>query len=247
MRRPGIAALCAIVCALAVATAAGAGRGPDPAVGKWPSWPYPTTCGSHPFDPVEVFSEPAEAELGSSSAERGLRRFLRHPLIPWVPRHGYRLIYEGKGTAEFLSSPLSTAPEHAAEGLSFHRHDGRWRWTGSGGCVPSSVVQGHPAITWDLPSGHAPLTPETTSIDVNLGPGGCDSGRSQNKRAHPVFAELEGKLLLTIWLTPARGFQTCQGLIEPPLEVMLPAPLGDRPLYDGGTYPPHSATGRPRY
>jgi len=238
------------VCGLVVAvTAASANWGVDPAVRKWPSWPYPTTCGSRTFDPVAIFSQPATAELGSTSGERALRRFLRHPLIPWVPRHNWRLLYENGRTAEFVSSPLSNRPERAPEGLLFKRKQrgGRWKWTGSGPCLPASVVDGHPAIYWDLPEDHPELSAETTEIEVNLGPGECASGRSQNERAHPVFTELEGRLLLTIWLTPVHGGQTCLGLSEPPLKIELPGPLGARPLYDGGTYPPHPATGRPRY
>lgn len=194
-----------------------------------------------------IFSSPATAELGSTAGERALRRFLRHPVIPWVHRHNWRLLYEHGHTAEFVSSPLSSNPERAPESLLFERHADHWKWTGSGPCLPASVVDGHPAVYWDLPEGHAELTPETSQIEVNLGPGECAGGKSQNKRAHPVFSELEGKLLLTIWLTPVYGPQTCLGLSEPPLKVALPGPLGDRPLYDGGTYPPRLATAPPRY
>jgi hypothetical protein len=231
----------------AAVTVARANWGVDPAVHRWPRWPYPTSCGERIFDPVAIFSTPATAELGSTPGERALRRFLRHPVIPWVPRHNWRLLYEDGRAAEFISSPLSSASERAPEALLFERRAGHWKWTGSGPCLPASVVDGHPAVFWDLPEDHAKLTPETTEIEVNLGPGECASGRSQNKRAHPVFSELEGALLLTIWLTPVHGGQTCIGLIEPPLKVELPGPLGDRPLYDGGTYPPHPATAPPRY
>jgi len=247
--RLGVAAiaLCIVTTALALSPGASANWGADPAVRWWPSWPYPTTCGQRLFNPVSVFSSAATAELGSTPAERALRGFLRHPIIPWVPRRNWRVLYEHGRTAEFLSSPLSSNPRRAPELLLFERRGGHWKWTGSGPCIPASVVTGHPAVFWDLPEDHAKLTPETTQIEVNLGPGECDSGRSQNKRAHPVFDELEGVLLLAIWLTPVHGGQTCQGLIEPPLKVQLPGPLGDRKLYDAGTYPPHPATGSPRY
>lgn len=246
--RPSRIAIVALCCLIGVAaTTASANWGVDPAVHRWPRWPYPTSCDGRIFDPVAIFSTPATAELGSTPGERALRRFLRHPVIPWVPRHNWRLLYEDGRTAEFVSAPLSNAPERAPEALLFERHAGRWKWTGSGPCLPASVVDGHPAVLWDLPEGHAELTPETTQIEVNLGPGECASGKSQNKRAHPVFSELEGKLLLTIWLSPVHGAQTCVGLIEPPLKVELPGPLGGRPLYDGGTYPPHPATAPPRY
>jgi hypothetical protein len=247
LRRLGGVAIMGLCGLMAVLATASANWGADPAVRKWPTWPFPTTCGYRTFDPVAVFSAPATAELGSTPGERALRRFLRHPVIPWVPRRNWRLLYEHGRRAEFVSSPLSNRPERAPEALLFERHAGRWKWTGSGPCIPASIVAGHPAVYWDLSEDHAKLTPETTQIEVNLGPGECASGRSQNDRAHSVFTELEGRLLLTIWLTPVHGAQTCQGLIEPPLKVELPGPLGSRLLYDGGTYPPHPATGSARY
>jgi hypothetical protein len=214
---------------------------------RWPTWPYETTCerGAHPFDPVAVFSQPATAERGSTPAERALRRFLRDPLIKWVPRHRYRVLWEEKSEAGFISSGLASGQRAAPELLIFTRKAKGWQWTGSGGCLPASIVGGHAAIGWDLAEDQQ-LGQDTTEIEINLGPGECASGASQNDRAHPVWGEVEGKLTLAVWLTPVHGGQTCQALIEPPLKVRLPAPLGDREIYDSSTYPPHPARGAPR-
>ena len=44
---------------------------------------------------------------------------------------------------------------------------------------------------------------------------------------------------MTILLEPLPpGVYTCQGVIEPPLIVRLPGRLGERTLFDAGTYPP---------
>jgi hypothetical protein len=204
----------------AFASSVAANWGADPATREWPSWPYETTCGlSQGFDPISVFSQPAIAESQPTSASRALRR-----------------------------SPLSNVPAEAPELLRFERRKSRWKWVGSGPCTPESIIAGRIAITWDLAPDGPPLTPNTQMIEVRLGPGGCASGQSQNKRAHPVFYDLEGKLLLAIWLSPPKGGtgQTCIGTIEPPLKVRLPGPLGERELFDSGTYPPHPATGAPR-
>lgn len=227
---------------LSLPAVARANWGADPVIAEWPSWPYEASCGyGHSFDPVAVFSQPATAELGSTPPQRALRRFLAHPVINWVPRHNYRVLREGPHEAEFLSSPLSSEREQAPELLTFTRRKGHWKWTGSGGCLPATIIAGRPAIGWDLAYGERPPGPLATSIKVNLGAGECASGQSQNKRAHPVFSEVEGKLLLTVWLSPpkGRGGQTCEGLVEPPLEVKLPGPLGEREIYDGGSFPPH--------
>ena len=75
---------------------------------------------------------------------------------------------------------------------------------------------------------------------INLGPGECDGGRSQNDRLQkPEFREQNGRLLMSLWLRPLPpGGYTCQGLSEPPVTIELPEPLGERELMDGGAYPP---------
>jgi hypothetical protein len=232
---------------LAGSSFAAGGGGPDPVTKLWPTWPYRTSCAGHEFDPVALFSKPADAEHGSTASELALRRFLRDPVIGWVPRHHYRVLWQGKRAADFISSGLTSNPRggRAPEVLGFSLRKKGWTWTGSGPCVPQSVVQGHVAIGWDLADGQH-LGPRTRAIEIRLGPGECASGRSQNERAHAVWGEVEGKLTLAVWLTPVHGGQTCEGLIEPPLEVRLPEALGDREIFDAGTYPPHPARGAPR-
>ena len=57
----------------------------------------------------------------------------------------------------------------------------------------------------------------------------------------PEFRTQGGALLMTLWLRPLPpGNYTCPELIEPPVEIRLPGRLGDRKLFDGGTYPPGS-------
>ncbi len=250
LTRRAIAAVltCCLLAAVLAAGALAVSHGSEPATKRWPSWPWKTSCGnSAAFDPVAVFSRPATAELGSTPAERALRRFLRHPLIDWVPRHGYRLLHQGKREAQFVSSGLGSDRGNSPETLVFD-HSARkgWHWVGSGPCLPQSLIGGHPAVGWDLAEPQR-LGPGTTEIEVRLGPGECDGGRGQNDRAHPVFREIDGQLTLAIWLTPAPGgAQTCQALIEPPLKVKLPGPLGGRELFDSSSYPPHPARGPPR-
>jgi hypothetical protein len=213
--------------------------GPDPATQEWTEWPHRVSCGQLPFDPVTAFSGPTRAERGSSPPERALRRFLARDGIPWARKKSWRLIAEDHGYAEFGSGRLS----HAVELMIFQRIRGAWKWQGySSDCEPSSLRRGLPAVTWELAEGQR-LTPDTTEIEVNLGPGDCASGRSQNDRLQkPEFREQNGKLLMSLWLRPLPpGFYTCIGIIEPPVVIELPEPLGDRELRDGGTYPPRFA------
>jgi hypothetical protein len=187
---------------------------------------------------VSAFSSPTGVERGSSPPEKALRRFLARGELDWVHRHGWRLLVEGHGIAEFAAGKLSGE----MESMDFRRIGGAWKWQDySSDCDPATLRRGRPAITWTLAAGQH-LNANTTQVDVNLGPGECNDGKSQNDRVQkPEFREQGGALLMTLWLRPVSpGGHTCPGLVEPPLKVKLPGPLGSRALMDGGTYPPGS-------
>lgn len=241
MRLRGLLALSVGLLLLLPPASAGAEKigGPDPAVSEWPEWPHLVTCGGLPFDPVAAFSGSTRAERGTLPSERALRRFLVRENLPWVHKRSWRLVSEQHGIAEFASGRL----ERNLEWMYFQRVRGVWKWQSyASDCDPSSIRRDIPAITWELAEGQK-LTPDTRKIKVNLGPGDCASGRSQNERLQkPEFREQSGKLLVSLWLRPLPpGFYTCIGIIEPPVVIELPEPLGDRELRDGGTYPPRFA------
>ncbi len=128
--------------------------------------------------------------------------------------------------------------------LTLEESNGAWDFAGySSACQPTSVVDGRMAITWTLSSKQSSLRPGTRQLWIDLGPGECSGGQSQNARAmKPVFFELNERLLMVMRLKPLPpGNYTCPGLIEPPLRVKLPKRLGGRVLFDGGVYPPSQA------
>jgi hypothetical protein len=244
-RAPAIFLLLAALClgTTAIAVAAGpvaGGGGPDPAVKRWPGWTQPVACGyGAPFDALQVFSGPTDAERGTSPPEVALRRFLAKGLISWAPKKNWRLLTQSATQAEFGSGRLSRG---FIEVFNFERVKGKWKWWGSGGCQPRVVRNGETAITWSLnPDQH--LTASTRVIEVNLGPGECNDGRPQSTRLEkPEFREENGDLLMALWLHPVGpGPHNCAGLVEPPTKITLPEPLGDRNLYDGGVFPPWPA------
>jgi hypothetical protein len=210
-------------------------NGPDPAVAEWSNWPYQATCGVAPFDPVSVFSSETGAERGSRPAEQALARFVRSEPLPLMGKHDWRLLGESTTSAEFVRGRLS----RQLNWLLFEQIGGEWKFQSySSDCTPSSIVDDHPAVAWSLAREQKRLTARTRSVKVNLGPGPCSGGRSQNAHAHPVFRQLGRRLLMSIWLDPLPpGNYTCVGLIEPPLVVRLPSRLGNRVLYDGGRFP----------
>ena len=243
VRRGILLAVAAIACGVAApcSGASSTPRGPDPVVGKWPRWPYPTTCGALAFDPVQAFSGPTGVELGSQPAEIALGEFLGVSQSPWPNRHDWRLVAESDGIAEFAHGRLSDR----VEWLRFEQVDGQWRQAGySGHCLPNSIVGDGPTMSWTLAAEQPAPSSATKVVRVHLsGKGPCDGGRRYNAHAHPVFRRLGKRLLLTIWLDPLPpGNYTCQAPIEPPLTVKLPDRLGNSQLYDGKTYPPRPAS-----
>jgi hypothetical protein len=246
MRRRGLIALVAGVSALsACAGPIGAVTvsGPDPAVEKWPRWPYPASCGTATFDPVTVFRGPTGAEEGSSPSAVALRGVLYDPALAWLglPQHDWRLVHEDSETAEFIWGRLAKGMQR----VTLQNSGEGWKLSGNGTCEIHSVIRGAWAVNWSLAVDHSPLGKNTRRVRIDLSGGPCSSGRSQNDRAHPIFRQMGRKLLLSILVDPPLpGPQTCEGIVEPPLVVKLPGRLGKRKLYDGGTYPPR--LGEPR-
>jgi hypothetical protein len=211
-------------------------NGPDPAVSRWQSWPYPTGCLGVTFDPVAAFSGPTEAEKGSGGAELALRKYLDEGLYPQVPTRFWRLVASTDTRAYFASGRL----EQGLFWLAFGLFDGQWRRVGDlDECRARTVREGSVAINWSLPGGQG-LGPGSRRIEVKLhSRAGCDGGRSLNAAAEPEFRQDGRRLVLTIWLEPLPpGVYTCEKRIEPPLRLKLPGRLGKRRLWDGSYYPP---------
>jgi len=234
----GAVAILALGAAVAVAAQKKPAAGPDPAVLEWTEWPHQVSCGGMSFEPVSTFGSPTGVERERTPQARALRRFITFfPDEFAVRKHDWRLLGEEDGEAVFGAGRL---PDEV-EVISVARRKGAWKgWGYSSRCEPASLRQEREAITWDLAPDQPQLSAQTRSILVQLGPGECNGGKPQAKRLQkPEFREQNGALLMSLWLRPLPpGGYTCQGVIEPPVRIQLPEPLGGRPLMDGGTYPP---------
>lgn len=228
------------------ALAAAPALGTDPVVEEWPVWPYEAACYGPPFDPVSVFSGSANAELGSTPGEVALNEAIHDPALADVgmARTGWRLVSESETQAVFVTGALSGLfPWWAL----FKKEAAGWKWAGSGSCTPHTVLHGLEASSWGISADQRRLTADTRRIRIVLTGGGCSSGMSANPRARkPIFRKIsKRRLLMTVLLEPLPpGAYTCQGVMNPPMEVTLPGPLGQRRLYDGGTYPPGDVVAR---
>jgi hypothetical protein len=225
--------------AASLAWSKGRAIGPDPVVQKWTEWPYPVTCSTLAFDPIAVFGWSTAAEAGSGGPERALRRFLREPGWDWIPKRNWRLLTRTAGAAEFVQGFVSNHPENQMSALSFRKVRGRWKWMGSGGCILRSVRNHLPAAEWNLDFDSPLPSAGAEAITVRVEERSCTSGQQPYDRLQqPEVRYTDTAAFISFWVTPLKGGQTCQGILPDPYELRLPAPLGDRRLYDGGTYPP---------
>ncbi len=239
MRRSWIICLLVAIAVLgtsAAAAAAEAGGGPDPAISRWPGWPGRASCDGLPFKTLVAFARPTDAERERKPSAAALRQVLAEGLYRefGTPKHGWRLLAETSDYAEFATGRLG----RDVQVIPVERQGHHWTQVGySSGCVPAVLRKGRPAITWTLASDQK-LRPSTRTIEVNLGPGECDSGLPQAERLEkPSFREENGALLMALWLRPYRHAATCQGTFEPPVKIRLPHGLGHRELLDGGVFP----------
>lgn len=238
----GVLLAALLVATTSFAAVAEAPIGPDPVVEKWPQWPYKTSCGELEFDPVAAFGGPTGVERGSRPSERALARFLgeqRKWMEQIVPTRHWRLLGETDDAAEFASGRL--ADPYGPGTVLVERQTKGWKAVSmSSECEPTSIVEGLSAITWALAVDKPKPRPGDRHLWINLGGGECSSGRSQNARIRrPVVWRVDRKLMVAMTLKPLPpGGYTCEGLIEPPLKVTLPEPVGSYRLFDGATYPP---------
>ena len=83
------------------------------------------------------------------------------------------------------------------------------------------------------------LVPEDTVLRVLV----TEQTRAGGKRAGdrllaPDLHEGDDELVLTMFVTPREGFQSLVGPVETPARVVLPRPIGHRPVIDGALHEP---------
>jgi hypothetical protein len=215
---------------------------PDPALADWPGWPYQATCGYMGFNPVRVFSGPAQAEHGDGAPEAALRGMLARNFPFSLPDHGWRLAARRHGKALFLHGRLGAEFESLDQlgDIELERRNGRWQMRTSGSfCNMFTVWHGRDADAWQLAAKQPLLDPATRRLRVITG---ARCSRDQKPPlVEPRFDEIAGKLVMTLLL---KYQDTPSGICEPglppwpPVVVELPEPLGDRELYDGAFFPP---------
>ena len=116
--------------------------------------------------------------------------------------------------------------------------DGRWRARGFGGCEVRPVLPDD--LAWaEVAAPPGGLDRSASTLVVDVSELSCASGRDPEPFLRdPVVVEDEESVTLTWTSAAARGAQTCVGAPGVSRTVSLAAPLGDRVLLDGRTWPP---------
>jgi hypothetical protein len=212
--------------------------GPDPVIQKWNAWPHPVTCSVLKFNPIVAFGGPTGAERGQGGPEQALRRFLREPGWGWIPKRHWRSLGRNSNVAEFVQGRVSSRGEREMSWLGFFKQKGKWKWGGSGGCIPRTVRSGVSAAQWDLYDEKTP-PPDTETLVVGIEEIACHGFQDSLERLQtPEVRYTPTAALITFWVRPIEGGATCPAPPPSRYELNLPGPLGDRKLYDAGTYPP---------
>lgn len=243
---------CAAIALVGVMCAAPAVAGDrlpaDPVVSEWPDWPFRAGCRNMTLDPGEVFGEAPALGRGRGSIDRALRQTLkllgmRDQHAPWRlgrRAHGRVALLRGHPGAELESG-------EELEYVELKRRKRSWQWTGTYDqlCYLRTVDKGRWADSWFLAPDQPPLGPETQAVRVVAGVHCSATEKPPVLDGEPKFTEIGGKLAMTLWLRRrgSSGIVLCDGSLPdwPPLEIQLPAPLGDRELFDGSEYPPNPA------
>jgi hypothetical protein len=113
------------------------------------------------------------------------------------------------------------------------KHD-RWIAAGASAGKPLRAARdGVRASSWRLDPAQPPQ-PTDTELRILLTEQAFASGQSADKRvlAPDIFID-EGKIVLTMFVSPRAGFQTTSRNPETPVRVALPEPVGNRELLDG--------------
>lgn len=225
-----------LLMAVCAAAAWGAVK-PDPALKRWPKWPFRVGCTDIGANPAKAFARTTPAERGSGPAEAALQGYLSTPAAAEVPKSGWRLFVQTNDRAEFLHGRLES--EEGPLWLGFEKSGGPWQASGPYHCKPRTLRDGNRATEWTLYPDLPPPKPTDANVVVAIHEQACTGGRD------PIH-HLDGRhvrygkraVVVMLWLEPLEGPHTCPGNPVGRLTLDLPGPLGDRQLYDGATYPP---------
>lgn len=190
------------------------------------------TCGSLPFRP-RALDRPANLEKRDTPLGRAVHEVVtgNDSPDPFLPRHRWRLLARKYGRADV---------EHPARHptlMTFTRRHGRWSWEGSGDCVIRAYRHGLSAVGWRV-APNTTIPEDATEVPVLVQEENCSSGRVATGRIEaPWVFYGRRRIVVTYFVTPLKGAQTCQSSPPTATTLVLEEPRGERKIVDGGPLP----------
>ncbi|HWF74057.1 MAG TPA: hypothetical protein VG186_11965 [Solirubrobacteraceae bacterium] len=202
--------------------------------------PFPPAALAGPAQPLDPEDPAAAALLSHLTARAAPKRTSR---VPWMRStepppppgslEGWRQLARTEDEVFFA---LGLPPRMLTAAL---RRAGRrrtWTFVGSSAARPLRVARdGIRASSWRLDPTHEPEPePEATTLRLLVTEQAYASGQRADGRILPPEIYLDDdELVLTVFVTPPRGFQNGTPNPETPVLVALAHPVGARQLIDG--------------
>lgn len=202
----------------------------------WVSWPVSAMVEGIPNDVEEADVRDAFVRLQAAPGIDAPRAIQEQgaDAAPYIV-----LAVSDRVTVVGVGEWTSDGPQADAQIVELKQTSSGLKAVGWGDCRELTVAlpEGRSRVEVTAPAGG--VDPTTTSPQVLVHEGACTSGR--DPRAHlgePQVTETEGGVHVTLSSQAFDGAATCVGNPRVPLTLHLDEPLGDRQLYDAGTWPP---------
>lgn len=216
----------------APATAPPGGREIVEAVARAPDAEPMVSCGGRPF-PASLLEDPDAEGVPDDMVEdfAAVVQFWRSE-FPGLERLRWRMAHRDDSSAEFIARRDS-----GWVSLTLEHDGGGWTPAGAGECRPEPATEGAGRATWWLDPAYAAPGPEATELHILVMEQACASGQPAFGRiTAPQAVYTADTLTLTVSVHTVGG--TCPSNPPTPATVVLPQPLGERALLDGGRHPP---------
>lgn len=137
-----------------------------------------------------------------------------------------------------LGSWTEAGPAEGARTFAMAREGRRWRWLGGGDCPHLGPVLADDADGWVEVTGLSAPAADTGEVTVVVSEIACTGARDPGPFLHePTVVETDQSVTV-YWTTTPPESASCPGNPSVERTLELDAPLGERALLDGSSWPP---------